>query len=155
MQSFRDQKRKARRDLHDALKVPALYRAPGSQDWVEIFVRHHHTVDALSLDGGNTTVAGRLGARREATPKLVFWREEVLAAGLIRLARNATISIEPGVAFTLDNSDPPDGQTVTWYANALHENECMGFPVPGQEFIPVEPEADEPSEPSDPGEGDD
>lgn len=125
MNSLRDIKRKARRDLHREMSVPALYIAVPGDAGVPITVRVHTKFDALGMQGAESGLA----VRRESKPKLLFMRDELADAGIV-LKRNAVVSVEPGEAYRLDNADAPDDITVTFFVTVLTSNDADGLPVP-------------------------
>lgn len=126
MPTFRDHKRKARRVVHDRMRVPALYIAQPGDEGVLIHVRVHTKFDALTMDSMDNM---GLVARRESKPKIIFWRDEMAERG-ITLERNAVISVEAGEAYALNNADAPDDQTVTFFVTALEGGDLEGLPVP-------------------------
>lgn len=126
--ALRDIKRKARRDIHHGMNVAVFYIPSDGSAPVPLDVRVHTKQEAITLDGGNSTVAGNLGSRRDVAPKILFWRDQ-LAEMRLALSRTGVISVEPGEAYSLDNSEPPDGQTITWYCTPLSEREATGLPV--------------------------
>ncbi len=124
MESLRTLKRRARRDLHNALLVPALYLL-GDSPWVDpplIHVRLHVKFnDVGDLQGTNFHFA----TRQEVTPKIVFDLGEIDPVG------GAIISIEAGEAYRVDNLMPPDDQFVTAEVIRLSARQAQGLPVPG------------------------
>lgn len=118
--SIRDIKRKARRDLHQAMSVPALYIAQTGATPVECTVRvHTHSAPVGQL-------AGFAGAERlEPTPKLRFFRSEVDAP-----ARGAIVSVEAGEAYRISNPHPADDAFVFADVTKLSATEAAGLPVP-------------------------
>lgn len=119
--SIRDIKRKARRDLHQAMSVPALYIAYTGAEPVPCTVRvHTHTAPVGQL-------AGFAGAaeRLETAPKLRFDRSEVAAP-----ARTAIVSVEPGEAYRISNPHPADDAFVFADVTRLSAAEATGLPVP-------------------------
>ena len=123
MESLRTLKRRARRDLHNAMLVPALYLL-GDEPWMTqklIHVRLHSKFDAVGdLQGTNFNYA----TRQEVTPKIRFDLTE------IDPVNGAIISIEAGEAYRVDNVQPPDDQFVTAEAIRLSEKQATGLPVP-------------------------
>lgn len=123
MRSFRDIKRKARRDLHRELQVPALYIADIGGPAVLVHVRPHTKFNALGdLQGTNFNYA----EREEPQPRIIFMRDEVMAP-----KRGAIISVEPGEAYRVDHTQPADDISITAYVIQLTEKEAVGLPVPG------------------------
>lgn len=126
MPNIRDIKRKARRHLHEHLKVPALYIAPGAEP-VLLHVRIHTKWDATTMDGGSGN--GTMVARQSIMPKILFMLDEVAESGA-RLVRKGIVSVEPGEAYRLDNDEPEDGISVSYIVVALRKDEAAGLPVP-------------------------
>ncbi len=138
MGNLRDTKRKARRDLHERAKIPALFiSAPGEQP-VEITVRVHTKNDALGLKDSENGLA----VRRESKPKLLFMRDEMASKSIV-LKRGAVVSVEPGEAYRLDNADAPDDISITFFVTVMSANEAAGLPVPGDDLEPAEPDEPE------------
>lgn len=125
MNHLRDIKRKARRDLHREMSVPALYIAAPGDAGVPISVRVHTKFDALGIKDAENGLA----VRRESKPKLIFMRDELAEKG-ITPKRLAVVSVEPGEAYKLDNADAPDDITVTYFVTVLQANDTAGLPVP-------------------------
>lgn len=120
--SLRDIKRKGRRDLHNQMKVPALYIVPGTNAMVPCEVRVHSEWKALGGVGGTSFAY----AEREERPvEIIFWRDQVQLP-----VRNAIISVEPGEAYVLDAAKAPDDQTITAYATAMTPADAAAYPVP-------------------------
>lgn len=126
MPSFRDIKRKARRVLHNHMRVAALYLAPNEAP-VLLHVRVHTKWDATTMDSGSGN--GTAVARQSIMPKILFMLDEVEAQDA-RLVRKGIVSIEPGEAYRLDNDEPVDDISVSWIVSALRESEAEGLPLP-------------------------
>lgn len=129
MASIRDIKRKARRDLHRKMRVPALYIAGPGETPVLLHVRIHTKWDAASMDAG--TGNGTMVSRQSIMPKILFMLDEVAEEGA-RLRRKGVISVEPGEAYRLDNDEPEDDISVSWIVSALPKKDTEGLPVPGE-----------------------
>ena len=128
MNAIRDIKRKARRDLHKAMQVSAIYIKPNGEAVEQpIHVRIHTKWDNTTLDGG--TRNGTMVSRQSIFPKILFMRDELAALGVV-LAKKGIVSIEPGEAYELDNSEPPDDISVSWFVNQMKESDAEGLPVP-------------------------
>lgn len=122
MASFRDIKRKARRDLHSVMRVPALYIATPTDDPVPVFVRVHQSFNALGdVKGTNLSYA----ERQEITPRIVLMRDEVDAP-----VRDAVISVEAGEAYRIDHVLPADDISVTVEVIKMKTSETTGLPLP-------------------------
>lgn len=123
MRSFRDIKRKGRRDLHKRMLVPAFYIVEGEEPLL-VHVRVHTKFDALGdMKGTNFNYA----EREDVLPRLLFMRDEVAMP-----VRGAIVSIEPHEAYTIDHTDPPDDISITAYVTPLlrQELEQADLPVP-------------------------
>jgi hypothetical protein len=122
---LREIKRAARRHLHEAMKVAAIYIPPVSGSPVPIFVRVHSKSQAVEMDGRDD----RMAARIVPTPMLLFMRQELSDAG-VTLKSRGTVSVEPGEAYKLELAEPVDDITVKWIVTQLSEREAEGLPVP-------------------------
>jgi len=121
MVGWRDIKRKARRDLHRAFEVPAIYRAPGSTIWVNCRVRVHDKIAPLGqVEGVNYIYA----EREEAQPKIIFLASEVVPH------RGGIVSVDVGEAYRVDHTEPRDNITISAPAYRLGESELAGLPTP-------------------------
>lgn len=127
MATIRDIKRKARRDLHERMKVPALYvlKAPATPKLLH--VRIHSKWDGTTID--TNTNHGTMQSRKEVFPKILFMRSE-LDTQSITLIKGAILSVESGEAYRLDHSEPHDDLTVSWYVTQLDVEDTVGLPVP-------------------------
>ena len=126
MQSIRDIKRKARLDLHNAMRVKVLYLATPAATPVSVYARIHGKWDAVAME---TSGIGKPVARQDRPTKLVFLLSELTSAG-ISLQRKGIVSVEPGEAYVLDNAEAPDLITVTWNVTQLRGSDLDGLPVP-------------------------
>lgn len=120
MASIREIKAKARRDLHQAMRVPALYILPGGVTPIPVSVRVHTQFTEIG-----TLSFSQFAERQETIPKIVFMRDEV-----DRPTRNAIVSIDEGEAYRIDNVLPPDGISVTVEVVRLSEADTVDLPVP-------------------------
>lgn len=124
MASFRDIKRRARRDVQTHMRVPALYLASIDAVPVPCFVRVHTKFQALGdMKGTNFNYA----EYEDITPRIILWREEIPQP-----VRNAIISVEAGEAYYLDNVLPPDDLTITATVAKLDDDDpkLAMLPVP-------------------------
>ncbi|MDO5646305.1 hypothetical protein [Paracoccus sp. (in: a-proteobacteria)] len=129
MVGIRDIRRRARMDLHEHMKVQALYLPPNGAPGL-IHVRVHTKFHATSIEGGVRSGHGQMVSRQEADPCLIFMLDELHSAG-ITLAKNAIISVEYGEAYRLNNAEAPDDLTVKWFVTAItRREELMSLPVP-------------------------
>jgi hypothetical protein len=126
MTSITDIRRRARRDLHNALRVPALF-IDGMSTPVLVHVRLHVKEDIFSRWVGRVGV--ELAGTEEIQPKILFMRDEITDAAL-EIKRNVVISVYPGEAYRLDRALPFDDITVSWMAVRLTAREATGLPVP-------------------------
>lgn len=99
--NFRDQKRAARRILHDTLAQPVLYIPVKGGTPALVTARVHLSFDAL----GELRRAG-FAEGVELTPKAIFMASEIVPA------RMAVFVTEDLGAFLIDQTDPPDDITV-------------------------------------------
>lgn len=113
MSNIRDIRRKARRDLHQAMRVAAYYLPPGSNAPVLLHVRDHTKFQVNAIEGAVRSGNGQMVDRQQMTPSIIFMRDELAARG-ITLLRQGTISIERGEAYTLDHAEAPDDITIKW-----------------------------------------
>ena len=129
MPNIRDIRRKARRELHDAMRVPAYY-IPLVGNPALLHVRDHTKFRVNAIEGAVRSGNGKMVDRQEMAPSIIFMRAEVAAAGLV-LIKNGIISIEPGEAYRLQNAEAPDDITVKWFVTAItNEEELAGLPAP-------------------------
>lgn len=131
MASFRDIKRRARRDVQLHLRVPALYLASIDAVPVQCFVRVHTKFQALGdMKGTNFNYA----EREDITPRIIIWREEIPQP-----VRNAIISVEAGEAYHIDNTQPPDDLTITAMVTQLDNEDpkLADLPIPAT-YVPPE-----------------
>jgi hypothetical protein len=131
MAGFRDIKRRARRDLHEAMKVPVLYLESRDATPIPTYARIHTKFEEVGevseRDVGNA-------ARHERIPSLIFMIEELQAAGIgwRKMPRTAIISVEPNEAYQIDNTMPPDDITITAHVTVLPLHKTVDLPVPEQ-----------------------
>lgn len=127
MQAFRDIKRRARRDLHQRMRVPALYIAtPGATPkavHVRVHTKFEDSGDFSERDIGNAL-------RHDKAPRLIFMIDELVAQGAYPLARNAIVSVEPGEAYRIGATEPPDDITITADVSPVPAAQTTGLPVP-------------------------
>lgn len=122
MNDIRQVRRVARRQLHEALRLAAVYIAPdGTPSPTVIGVRLH----------GRTEPVGEIRAqgfaeRLEDVTRAIFWLEEVTPE------RGAIISLLPGEAYEVEAIGPTDDQTVTAEVARLSKNQTEGLPVPAE-----------------------
>lgn len=129
MIGIRDIRRKARRDLHNALGIPALY-VPKVGEPVLLHVRHHSKFRVNAIEGAVRSGNGSMADFQDVAPSIIFMRDEIEASGAT-LVRGGIISIERNEAYRLDNDEPPDDITVRWFVTAIRRiDELAALPVP-------------------------
>lgn len=129
MQSIRDIRRKARRELHDRMKVRAVYIPLAGEPKV-LHVRDHTSFRVNAIEGAVRSGSGAMTDRQEMAPSIIFMRDEVADRG-ITLIKNGIISIERDEAYRLQNAEAPDDITVKWFVTAITDkSELSTLPVP-------------------------
>lgn len=129
MASFRDIKRKMRRDLHERMKVAAAY-VPVTGAPVLLHVRDHTKFVVNAIEGGVRSGSGQMAGRHQALPSIVFMLDEVAAQG-ITLVRNAIVSIDTNEAYRLEVSHAPDDISVKWSVKQITDlSELAALPHP-------------------------
>ena len=133
MASWREKKAAARRVVHDTMKVACVYLANGlpydsnsGQDLPIVYPRLHLSDKALGDQAGTSLNSAE---RVEPTPKAVFWKADLEAAG-ITLVRNAVLSVSDGEAYTIDHAEPHDIETITAHLSRMDEADAEGLPLP-------------------------
>lgn len=134
MAGIRDIKRQARRDLHQALRIPAFYIARPDAEPVLVHVRVHTKFEEVGeiseRDVGNAT-------RHERVPSLIFMIDELQAKGIgwRKMPRTAIVSVEANEAYRIDNTLPPDDITITAQVTVLPLHDTLSLPYPGPEDV--------------------
>ncbi len=135
MTPYRDIKRAARRDLHQAAQIPAYYyRTATVTTPLLIHVRLHSAFGRI----GNVAGARIYPAEMEDdTPKVRFDLTEVpvdsegaLQSGPIAPERGAIVSFEAGEAYRIDHMLPVDDQFQTGEVTRLTAAEAADLLVP-------------------------
>lgn len=121
---FREQMRDARRQLHDYMSVTAVAWygdvPTDPADLIPLTVRVHEKWLALGdLKGTNFNYA----EVEAIAPRMIFMNDQIIPD------RDLIVSVEPGVAFRVDRTLPPDDITTTGVVIRLEEDETVGFPV--------------------------
>ena len=133
MQSIRDIRRKARRDLHQMMRVPVLLVMPGVAPAftpVLLHARDHTKFRVNAIEGAVRSGNGQMVDRQEMAPSIIFMRDEIAESG-VTLRKNMIISIERGEAYRLNNAEAPDDITVKWFVTAItNKTELDELPVP-------------------------
>jgi hypothetical protein len=120
---LREIKAQARRDLHEAMQVPAYYYATVLAAPVPVNVRVHTKFNQQLGDLKGTSFSY---AETEAQlPRLVFWRAEVDPDN------NALIMIGPEEGYRINHVHEPDGPTRTAEVSFLDAAERAALSYPG------------------------
>ncbi len=128
MMDIRSIRRKARRDLHNALRVPAVY-IPRQGAPVLVHVRDHTKFRTNVIEGVRAG-GGQIADRQEAAPSIIFMRDELTSLG-VTLLKSGVISVERNEAYRLDNAEAPDDITVKWFVTPITSvSELAGFVTP-------------------------
>lgn len=126
---IRSIRRKARRDLHSALRVPAVY-VPKLGAPVLVHVRDHTKFRVNAIEGAVRSGNGQMVDRQEMAPSIIFMRDELAQLG-VTLIRGGIISIERDEAYRLENAEAPDDITVKWFVTSINNvAELNGLPLP-------------------------
>lgn len=120
--SIRDLRNRARTDLHNAMKIPAAYIAPGAGGApVPCGIRvHHRTKPFGDMTGFDYAPAERI----EDVPEIVALVAEVSPE------RGGVFSIAPLEAYAVETVMLPDGITVTCQVSRLNDANATGLPLP-------------------------
>ena len=130
MMDIRSIRRKARRDLHNALRVPAVY-VPKTGTPVLVHVRDHTKFRVNAIEGAVRSGNGQMVDRQEMAPSIIFMRDELTDLGLT-LIKGGIVSVEVGEAYRLDNAEAPDDITVKWFVTAITDKaKLAALPLPG------------------------
>lgn len=121
--SIRDLRNRARADLHNAMKLPAIYIAPGAGGApTDCGIRvHHRTKPFGDMAGFDYAPVERV----EDVPEIVALLAEVSPE------RGGVFSIAASEAYAVETVLLPDGITVTCQVSRLSEADSAGLPVPG------------------------
>lgn len=121
---FYEQKRRARRQLHEELSRPAFY-FPDPDDkatWQEVYVRVHYKFEA---QGDMKGTSFDFAERQDVIPRLIFDNTE------IDPQNHAVVSLLAGEAYQVDNVLPPDDFTTTAEAPRMPQSMAAEYPYPG------------------------
>lgn len=118
MATFREQKRQARQQLHQALSEPALYFPERTGDPIAVTVRLHLNFGLLG-----DLLATRVGyaEAQEMTPRIIFWNSQVAPE------RDAYVITKDMGAFRVDNSQEPDDVTTTAFVYQVLPETVLRF----------------------------
>lgn len=123
--SFRDEKLKMRRRLHDIMQVPALYlKDQADYAGTEITVRPHTKFMALGDQKGTSFNSAEI---ESIAPKLILWRDQLPEDPP---QRGRIISVEPGEAYYIDHVEEADGPTYTAHVTVISADAAKGLAVP-------------------------
>lgn len=129
MSSFRDHKRRARRQLHQRMNVPALFlMAPDTlpEDAIPVTIRLHTKWDALGDQKGTSLNSAEM---ESLVPKAILMLDQ-LPFGVRDLPRTAILSVEIGEAYRIDHAEEPDDISVTVHIVRLSAEKAQDLPVP-------------------------
>lgn len=125
---LRETKARARADLHQAMRVRALYVPPGVDPVaVPCFVRVHTKFVQLGDQKGTNLNSAET---EETAPRLLFWRDEVpepKRGGYVTISAADTGTGRPE-AYRLGVTLPADGQTITARVAELSNFDGLIFP---------------------------
>lgn len=126
--SWRDQKREARRTVHRTMQIDAMYYGDGSP--VPVRVRLHTKFDAIGDDRS-------MGwAEMQVTrPRVLFLVEDG-----IQPERGHVVYVQPGEAYQIDNTLPPDDITITAEVTRMTARQLQQAGLPESAVPPVESE---------------
>ena len=127
MSFWRDQKKVARRVVHDTMQIAALYLAyvpldGASPDPLPVDVRLHTEFKALGDQAGTSF---QFAERHETVPKIIFLRSQITPV------RGAVVSVALGEAYEIDNVMPPSEEYITVEVTRLAVGKTIGLPYPG------------------------
>lgn len=120
--SLRAVREAARRDLHETMRVPAFFYAPGVSDYVETFVRVHGKVQKLGdLKGTSFNYAETI----EPVTKLVFWD-----ADGVRPVNKSVIMVSAAEGYRVGVVEPSDGLETKAQVAELGATELTNYDHP-------------------------
>lgn len=119
---FRELKAKARRDLHEKLRVPALYYAPGTSVGVPCSVRVHTKLNKQQGDLAGTNFS--YAEQEEHIPAVLFWLSE------IDPDNKAVVMISETEGYRVNHTRQPDGLTITAEVAQLTRAELAAYAAP-------------------------
>lgn len=120
--SLREIKAQARRDLHEAMQVPAYYYATDDGPPQQCSVRVHTKFDAKLGDLKGTSFS--YAETQAQVPKLIFWLAEIDPSNM------AVVMISAAEGYRVDNVHPRDGATCTAEVSILTAEERAAFQYP-------------------------
>lgn len=103
------------------MQVPAIYIVPDGSATVPCLIRVHTKYDALGdVKGTSFSYA----ERNEEVPRIICRKDQ------IDPLRLGIFSVEPGEAYCVDNSNPPDDEFITSEVTRVPLEDTVGLPVP-------------------------
>lgn len=129
MSSFREHKRRGRRQLHRRMEVPALFLltpATLPEDAIPVTIRLHTKWDALGDQKGTNLNSAEM---ESLIPKAILMLDQ-LPFPSQQIPRTAILSVETGEAYRIDHTEEPDDITVTVHIVRLSAEKAQGLPVP-------------------------
>lgn len=119
--ALRDIKRKARRDLHEAMRIPVVYLRTRTSKPIIIHVRLHNNFEQVgSLAGGRVFPA----QMENLNPQVIFDLNEIPEP-----EDGATLSFDRGEAYVVDHTLQPDGSYMHAYVTRLLADRTVGLPI--------------------------
>lgn len=103
MTGLRAIKDEMRRDLHREAAIPALFVASEAAEPLAVDVRVHKSMVKIG-DGEDASAV----SHSDISPRAIFLRDQVAMP-----PRGAIISVAAGEAYSVGNTLPPDGITIT------------------------------------------
>lgn len=120
--SLREIKARARRDLHEAMKVAASYYASEAAAPALVHVRvHTKWVEQGDLKGTNLNYA----ETEDTAERIVFDRAEVSNP-----PRSSFVVISAEEGYWVNHTEPPDGITITAEVSPMKATELAGKTLP-------------------------
>lgn len=136
MSDWRETKNKARRAVHETMRVAALYVVPNpafvddtstpdecKYITQEVSPRVHYQFKAL---GDLKGTSFHYAEKQEVAPQIIFWRDE-----LSDPIAGAIVSVSESEMYRIDNVMPPDGVTITCEVVRVPKRQMEGVPYPG------------------------
>jgi len=120
MATWREIRDKARRKVHDTMRVKAIYVPPSGPNQ-EVFIRVHYKMEPLAdMKGTSYDYAERW----ETVPRIIVLKEDLVPE------RGGIFSVTAGEAYQVDHVQPDDGITVTAEVSRMEAADTVGLPVP-------------------------
>lgn len=126
--SFRDDKRAARRQLHEGLSVAAFYvDMDNIAAEYPLNVRLHTSFNPEGQVAGGDSFSAQV---RDVQPRIVFLISELSSLPTGRLKRLDVVSVETGEAYSIKNIRTADDVTVIADVTRVKIEDTAGLPVP-------------------------